>query len=80
MEMGKGTKTPCLICEKSMFYLEMGEHKFTHIDMINNGNSFKIIGGYGSSFDGYTYHAIICDDCLDQAIQRNRIQWKVNGV
>jgi len=77
MKIGKGTETPCLICEKAMFLLYKEYHTK---DMVNNGNSFKIIGGYGSSFDGYAYHGVICDDCLDQAIQRNRILIKVKGV
>ena len=34
-----------------------------------------IVAGYGSNFDMNEYQAIICDDCLDKAIQRNRVMF-----
>ena len=44
-----------------------------HTDMINNGTTFTVLGNYGSNWDGCKYEAIICDDCLDNWIQRNKV-------
>lgn len=69
-----GPPTPCIVCEKALIYLELGVSKSKDTDVINNGNNFTIIGGYGSSFDTGVYEAVICDECLDKAIQRRQIQ------
>lgn len=73
----KQPETPCVVCEKSFFYCvftnqETGE-KIMHTDMINNGTTFTVLGNYGSNWDGCKYEAIICDDCLDKWIQRNKV-------
>ena len=69
-----GPPTPCIMCEKALAYLELGEDKVKFEDCINNANNFKIIGGYGSSFDGFVYEAVVCDDCMDKLIQRGKVQ------
>lgn len=62
--------TPCLICEKAVIY-EWPEHK--EADNLDGACHVVINGGYGSVFDLATYGAIICDDCLDKAIQSCRV-------
>lgn len=69
-----GPPTPCIVCEKSLAYLEFGKEKAKFEDCINNANNFSITGGYGSAFDGFIYKAIICDECLDKLIQRGKVQ------
>ena len=68
-----GTEIPCIICEKSLFYVNINGTKYA--DCVHNANTFIIIPGYGSDFDSQEtrYHAIICDACLDTAIQKNRV-------
>lgn len=75
-----GSKTPCIICEKSMFHVVTSNGANGHIvmkDCIEEGNTFYIVPGYGSNFDvvdsSFKYEAIICDECLDKAIQSKRI-------
>lgn len=65
--------TPCLICEKALMYLELGEEKIKSTDMIHNASNFRIVCNYGSEFDTNVYEAVICDECLDKAIQRRRV-------
>lgn len=64
--------TPCLICEKAVIYLwtEKLAGEATNLD---GASDVKIIASYGSEFDCNEYQAIICDNCLDKAIQRNRV-------
>ena len=63
--------TPCLICEKAVIYL-FEDKRATNL---NGASNVKILSWYGSVFDMNEYHAIICDDCLDAAIQRNRVSF-----
>ena len=70
--------TPCLICEKALMYLELGEGKIKDTDVINNGTSLRIVCNYGSEFDSNIYEAVICDECLDKAIQRRRVDFVRN--
>lgn len=68
-------ETPCLICERAILYL-WPDVKFDdgkQCTNLNDAVDVTIIGGYGSGFDTNVYHAIICDDCLDIAIQRRRV-------
>lgn len=66
--------TPCIMCEKAVIHLWPE-------DLIKDGPTSNLdgavymhmIAGYGSVFDMNEYQAIICDDCLDKAIQRNRV-------
>jgi len=64
--------TPCLICEKAVIYLWPEElaGKATNLD---GASDIRIMASYGSMFDCNEYQAIICDDCLDKAVQRNRV-------
>lgn len=64
--------TPCLICEKAVIYLwtEKLAGAATNLD---GASDLRIIASYGSEFDCNEYQAIICDKCLDKAIQRNRV-------
>lgn len=68
--------TPCLICEKAVVYLWPEDIiKTKPPTNLDGGSNVKIIAWYGSIFDCNEYHAIICDDCLEQAIQRRRVNF-----
>lgn len=64
--------TPCLICEKAVIYL-WEELKDIEAENLDGAVYMNLLAGYGSIFDMNEYQAIICDDCLDKAIQRNRV-------
>lgn len=64
--------TPCLICEKAVIYLWQ-ELKDIEAENLDGAVYMVMVAGYGSVFDMNEYQAIICDDCLDKAIQRNRV-------
>lgn len=64
--------TPCLICEKAVIYL-WKELKDIEAENLDGAVYMIMVAGYGSVFDMNEYQAIICDDCLDKAIQRNRV-------
>lgn len=68
----KQNLTPCLICEKAVIYLwkELVDIEAENLD---GAVYMNLIAGYGSIFDMNEYQAIICDDCLDKAIQRNKV-------
>jgi hypothetical protein len=69
-----GPPTPCIVCEKGLKYVEFNNFLETPTtDCIENANNFNILGGYGSSFDGLMYEAIICDECLDKLIQKGHL-------
>ncbi len=63
--------TPCLICEKAIVYL----WDLKNSTNLNGGSDIKIMSSYGSIFDCNEYHAVICDDCLDEAIQKKRVSF-----
>lgn len=67
----KGPKTPCMICEKAILYL-WPAHNATNL---NNAVDVSIAGYYGSDFDTMRYTGIICDNCLDSLIQRNKVEY-----
>ena len=71
----ESTLTPCLICEKAVVYLwpHLATDKDEPITNLNDAVDVQIVGSYGSSFDTGIYHAIICDDCMDKAIQSKRV-------
>ena len=64
--------TPCLVCEKAVIYLwkELVDIEAENLD---GAVYMNLLAGYGSIFDMNEYQAIICDDCLDKAIQRNKV-------
>ena len=68
--------TPCLICEKAVVYLWkqrlVNNQSPTNLD---GACDVTIMASYGSEFDMNEYTAIICDECLDKAIQRNRVSF-----
>jgi hypothetical protein len=66
--------TPCLICEKAVIYLWPEEIAHT-AENLDGASNIQIIAGYGSMFDLNEYAAIICDDCLDKAIQARRVRF-----
>jgi len=64
--------TPCIVCEKAVIYL-WEELKGIEATNLDGAVYMNLIASYGSVFDMNEYQAIICDDCLDKAIQRNRV-------
>lgn len=71
-----GPATPCIVCEKALAYVEIGQDKVKYPDCINHGTNFVIVAGYGSDFDGNVYEAVICDECLDKVIQKSQVMVK----
>lgn len=66
--------TPCLICEKAVIYL-WPEELAGGTTNLDSACDLTIMASYGSEFDMNEYTAIICDECLDKAIQRNRVSF-----
>lgn len=66
--------TPCLICEKAVIYMWPKELAggTTNLD---GASDITIIASYGSMFDMNEYAAIICDECLDAAIQSRKVRF-----
>lgn len=68
--------TPCLICERAVIYLWREDIIEDEPPTNLNGASYlQIIASYGSMFDCNEYHAVICDDCLDKAVQSRRVRF-----
>jgi hypothetical protein len=68
--------TPCLICERAVIYLWREDIIEGEPPTNLNGASYlQIIASYGSMFDCNEYHAVICDDCLDKAVQSRRVRF-----
>ena len=65
--------TPCIVCEKAVMYLWKNNLPNITAENLNGGVYVNMLAGYGSEFDMNEYEAIICDACLDKAIQRNRV-------
>lgn len=72
--MNRPFLTPCLICEKAVVYL-WTEEQADDATNLNDAVDLKIVGSYGSRFDTNIYHAVMCDDCLDKAIQSRRVSF-----
>lgn len=64
--------TPCLVCEKAVIYL-WKELVNIEAENLDGAVYMNLLAGYGSMFDMNEYEAIICDECLDKAIQRNKV-------
>jgi len=75
-----GPATPCIVCEKALAYVELGVDKVKYPDCIVNGTNFDVVAGYGSDFDGHCYEAVICDECLDKAIQKSQVVIKPKWI
>lgn len=60
-----------MICEKAILYL-WPQRDATNL---SNAVDVSIAGYYGSDFDTMRYTGIICDNCLDKLIQRNKIEY-----
>lgn len=71
--MDEPTLTPCIVCEKAVMYLWNKDVIGMETENLDGGVYIVMIAGYGSVFDMNEYQAIICDDCLDKAVQRNRV-------
>ena len=68
--------TPCILCEKAVIHLWPEDLiKDQPTNNLDSAAYMYIVAGYGSNFDMNEYQAIVCDDCLDKAIQRNRVMF-----
>lgn len=70
--MARPPLTPCLVCEKAVLYLWTEEQAGT-AENLNSACDIQIAGSYGSDYDLSLYKAIICDECMDKAIQSKRV-------
>jgi hypothetical protein len=59
--------TPCLICDKAVVYYAPTTQTLAAASYLS------ILPTYPSNFDGYAYGAVICDACLDHAIQSKKV-------
>lgn len=64
--------TPCLICEKAVLYL-WDTAIAGDAENLDGACDIQIAGSYGSDYDLSLYKAIICDECMDKAIQSRRV-------
>jgi hypothetical protein len=71
--MNEPMLTPCIVCEKAVMYLWRDNLAGLSAENLDGGVYMSMVAGYGSVFDMNEYQAIICDDCLDKAVQRNRV-------
>jgi hypothetical protein len=62
--------TPCLICEKAVVYYA------PTTQTLAKASYLAIVSAYGSNFEGHSYGALICDECLDHAIQSKKVTLK----
>ena len=58
---------PCIVCEKAVVYYAKTTGTLAAATYI------AIHPTYPSNFDGNLYNGIICDQCLDNAIQSKRL-------
>jgi hypothetical protein len=74
--MARPYLTPCMICEKAVIYL-WSEDVIAGNESTNlaSASNITIRAHYGSEFDCNEYAGIICDECLDRAIQRRRVRF-----
>jgi hypothetical protein len=66
------------MCEKAVIYLwNKGIDSNTQElpENLDGASNVTIQAWYGSEFDMNEYHAILCDECLDKAIQSKRISF-----
>jgi hypothetical protein len=68
----------CICCKKNEIKQMRDFHKHTDAEnqeegIWNNGFMSKIVGGYGSIFDGCQFYIAICDSCLDTLLHEKLI-------
>ena len=73
-EVVRGSVEFCIVCFGDIQYIKMGEDGHVHPDVMNKGNSFDIVGGYGSCHDSCLFEAFICDECLSKAIDEGKVR------
>lgn len=73
-EVARGTVEFCIICHCGIPYIKMGEDGHVHPDVMEKGNSFNILGGYGSFYDNCFFEAFICDNCLSKAFVDGKVR------
>ena len=72
--MARPDLTPCIVCEKAVMYLWNKEESPDSINL-DGATHVTILAWYGSVFDMNEYDAILCDDCLDAAVQSRRVRF-----
>lgn len=66
----------CLCCEKKMFDLDEKDWNVNSIEV--NCLVEKVEVGYGSKYDGDILRICICDNCLEEKIQKGTILYLGN--
>jgi len=61
-------KVLCMICGKKME--SIFDNTYANV---NEGVTFEIRMPYGSVFDGNTYKAALCDECISKCIEEKKI-------
>ena len=74
IKIGRGTVEFCIICNCDIFYIKMGADGHIHPDVMEKGNSFTLLGGYGSFYDNCVFEAFICDECLSKAFVEGKVR------
>lgn len=70
--MGKRKTTmPCLCCGRKLTADSEHDHDYdASVRNWRDGTGVAIHCGWGSGFDGGSYHGVICDDCIAKAEKR----------
>jgi hypothetical protein len=60
----------CIVCEKELEFLYPETNITT---LVNGGFTEQIVASYGSKFDGMMLEISICDECLQDKLNRKII-------
>lgn len=61
--------TPCIICDKAILDINHPSGKFP----LSNASTVSFSASVVSSFTGFSYQGLCCDDCLDRLIQSRKL-------
>ena len=70
-------KFKCIICEKTIESLYMGDPETPEQGAWNGGVVEKLYMPYGSKFDEDVYIFAICDDCVEEKHKKGLIGKKI---
>lgn len=74
---------PCLLCKgviTESWDCYPGDEDTSFVAAQNSATEIKIQPGYGSSLDGDTFVAYICDKCVRKAAVENQVLWLGNWL
>ena len=70
--MRNNKPTNCIICDREVKYLWPDKEKTTNLE---NASDIIVQSDYGSDFDLDQFEATICDNCLKQAIESQKVRY-----